>query len=155
MSEPAWRVVGLLAAAFREAVDELHRDLAEQGHPDARPLHGFTLQAIGPDGCTIAQLAERLGVSKQAAAKTAAGMASAGYVEREPVPGDRRAVLLRRTARADDLLRLSERGFRRVLRRWRREVGGAELDAMVAALTSIAGNAPIGDLPGWLTRPSS
>ena len=74
MGEPAWRVVLLLAGAFRDGVDALHVELAEQGHPEARPLHGFALQAIGPDGCTINELGQRLGVTKQAAAKTAAGL---------------------------------------------------------------------------------
>lgn len=156
MSEPAWRVVLLLAGAFREGVDTLHAELAEQGHPEARPLHGFALQAIGERGCTINELGQRLGVSKQAAAKTAAGLEQAGYLAREPVPGDRRAVLLRRTPRADDLLTASEAGFERVAQRWRRELGAARYDDLVDALSRIAGDGPLGDLPGWLTqRPSS
>ena len=61
----------LLAAAFRTLIDGLHDQLAARGHPDARPIHAFALQAIGPDGATVSELGRRLGVSKQAAAKTA------------------------------------------------------------------------------------
>src|SRR6202008_1175695 len=60
----------LLAAAFRTLIDRLHDQLAPRGHPDARPIHAFALQAIGPDGATVSELGRRLGVSKQAAAKT-------------------------------------------------------------------------------------
>jgi DNA-binding MarR family transcriptional regulator len=145
----------LLAGAFRDAVDELHRELAERGHPEARPLHGFALRAIGPDGCTINELGQRLGVSKQAAAKTAAGLERAGYVARDSVPGDRRAVLLRRTPSAEDLLATSAAGFEHVMDRWRHQVGAASFDAMVATLAEVAGDRPVGDLPGWLTQRSS
>ena len=55
----------LLVGAFRSLIDELHRALSENGHVEARPLHGFALQAIGPHGCTASELGRRLGVSKQ------------------------------------------------------------------------------------------
>lgn len=152
MSEPGWRVVLLLAGAFRQGVDALHGELAEQGFPGARPLHGFALQAIGPDGCTINELGQRLGVSKQAAAKTASGLEEVGYISREPAPGDRRAVLLQRTDRAEDFLSASAVGFERVLERWRRHLGTARFDAMVESLAEVAGDGPVGDLPGWLTQ---
>jgi DNA-binding MarR family transcriptional regulator len=152
VSEPGWRVVLLLAGAFRDSVDALHRELAEQGHPDARPLHGFALQAIGPDGCTIKELGLRLDVSKQAAAQTTAGLEKAGYVVREPVPDDRRAVLLRRTPRAEEFLSASAAGFDRVMDRWRQQLGITRFDAMVKALAEVTGDRPIGDLPGWITQ---
>jgi DNA-binding MarR family transcriptional regulator len=84
----------LLVGAFRSLIDELHRTLAENGHDKARPLHGFALQAIGPDGSTTSQLGRRLGVSKQAAAKTVASLERAGYIRREPDSADARAVRL-------------------------------------------------------------
>jgi DNA-binding MarR family transcriptional regulator len=155
VSEPGWRVVLLLAGAFRDAVDRLHSELDEQGHPDARPLHGFALQAIGPDGCTVNEFAQRLGVSKQAAGKTAATLESAGYLSRSPNPGDRRAVILRRTSRADEFLEASAAGFEHVMDRWRRQLGADAYDAMVDALAAVGGNRPIGDLPGWLTQRST
>ncbi len=152
MSEPGWRVVLLLAGGFRDAVDALHGELAEQGHPEARPLHGFALQAIGPDGCTINELGQRLGVSKQAAAKTAAGLERAGYVARGSVSGDRRAVLLSRTSRAEEFLAASEAGFEHIMGRWRRHLGADRFDAMVEALAEVVGDGPVGDLPGWLSQ---
>jgi hypothetical protein len=59
----------LLIGAFRQMIDDLHAELAEQGFPEARPGHGFALQAIGPGQVSISALSRRLGVSKQAASK--------------------------------------------------------------------------------------
>src|ERR1700760_3324221 len=101
----------LLLGAFRALIDELHRTLAEQGHDEARPLHGFALQAIGPDGTTLSELGRRLGVSKQAAAKTAASLERIGYVWREQDPSDARAVRLQRTPRGEEMLALSAAFF--------------------------------------------
>ena len=155
MSEPGWRVVLLVAGAFRDAVDAVHRELAEQGYVEARPLHGFALQAIGPDGCTINELGQRLGVSKQAAAKTTASLERMGYVVRAAVPQDLRAVLLSRTPRAEEFLAASAIGFEHIMDRWRHQLGAARFDAMVEALAEVAGDRTVGDLPGWLTQRSS
>lgn len=145
-----FEIVFLLGGAFRSVITELHEDLAEQGHADARPLHGFVLQAVGREGTTIADLARTLGVSRQAAAKTAARLEDLGYLARRPHPSDARAVRLARTAKADDLLTRSAAFFERRARHWRRAAGADAFDAAVRTLAMMAGDARIGDLPGWL-----
>jgi DNA-binding MarR family transcriptional regulator len=115
-------------------------------------MHGFALQAIGPGGCSISALGERLGVTKQAAAKTAASLESAGYIARESDPADARATLLARTERANELLVLSAASFERQMDAWKAEVGEDRIAVAFEVLEQIAGTAPLGDLPGWLTR---
>jgi hypothetical protein len=68
MERPGYELPLLLAGGFRLLIDELHEHLAEQGHPELRPVHGFALQAVGRDGATVSEIGRRLGVSKQAAA---------------------------------------------------------------------------------------
>jgi hypothetical protein len=58
----------LLFGGFRTLIDQLHAQLARQGHPNIRPAHGFAMQAIGLQGATASEVGRRLGVSKQAAA---------------------------------------------------------------------------------------
>lgn len=145
-----FEVVLLLAGGFRSVVTALHRDLAEHGHAEARPVHGFALQAVGAEGCTITTLGQRLGVSKQAAAKTAHGLERAGYLSRRTDPDDRRAVVLVRTARADDLLARSERFFARWLEQTATEIGAERLETTIYVLRRLGCAAPVGDLPGWL-----
>lgn len=143
----------LMATAFRALVDALHEDLATRGHPDARPLHGFALQAVGWDGCTASQLGQRLGVSKQAAAKTTAALERLGYVTRRRDPADARAMWIERTPKGQEMLELSATTFARLRAAWVESLGGDRVRALEDDLERIAGesaSAKIGDLPGWL-----
>jgi DNA-binding MarR family transcriptional regulator len=143
----------MLGGAFRSIVDELHVELARRGHEDARPVHGFALQAIGSDGATVSELGRRLGVSKQAAAKTAAGLASLGYAAREPDPDDGRATRVRRTRRGEDLLGISAEIFELLRARWVEALGADRVRALeqdLATMTARGGGAKLADLPGWM-----
>jgi DNA-binding MarR family transcriptional regulator len=144
----------LLAAGFRTIIDQLHAELAAHGHPQARPLHGFALQAIGADGITVSELGRRLGVSKQAATKTAASLAQAGYARRVTHPSDQRAVLIERTASGEEMLALSAAIFERIHAELAARIGGERLAELEADLARISPTdpPPIGDLPGWLTQ---
>jgi DNA-binding MarR family transcriptional regulator len=133
-------------------IEELHDELANRGHPDARPLHGFALQAIGSTGTTISELARRLGVSKQAAAKTAASLERVGYVRRTADQHDARAVRLERTAHGSEMLALSATIFADIHRKWERSLGRARLGDLEDALSQITAGEPVRfDLPGWLS----
>lgn len=142
----------LLAGAFRAVIDALHAELASQGHPDARPIHGFALQAIGRDGVTVSELGRRLGVSKQAATKTAANLEQLGYVRRAHDPRDARAIRLHRTAHGDEMLTLSAEIFEQLRDRWADQIGTSRLRALQDDLAALASSptAKLGDLPGWL-----
>ncbi len=143
----------LLLGAFRSLIDELHAALAESGHSEARPLHGFALQAIGPNGTTASELGRRLGVSKQAAAKTVASLERVDYVSREPDPQDGRAVRLLRTPRGEEMLSLSAAFFDFYHMRLVETLGHKRLTEIEDDLQQMAG--PLGDslrgLPGWMT----
>lgn len=142
----------LLAGAFRAVIDSLHAELASHGHPDARPIHGFALQAIDSGGVTVSELGRRLGVSKQAATKTVASLERLGYVHRLSDPDDRRAIRLQRTARGDELLALSAVIFERLQGDWAAEIGDSRLPELQDDLARLAGTriAKLGDFPGWL-----
>lgn len=146
---PAWADVAVLATAFRQGVEQAHERLAEQGHPDARPGHGFALQAIGA-GSTATEVAARLGVSKQAAAKTIGALEVAGYVARGNDARDGRRRLVVPTERGRDLLTRSAAAFEAVIREWAERAGQAELDAAFATLRTAVGGEPLRvDLASW------
>lgn len=149
---PGFELPLLLAGAFRELIDNLHAELGKHGHGQARPLHGFALQAIGPDGATVSELGRRLGVTKQAAAKTAAGLEQIGYITRQPSTRDARATVLTRTPRGQEMLDLSAAIFEQLRRDWGRRLGDDKVQAIEDGLAAIvtSGGTKIGDLPGWL-----
>jgi DNA-binding MarR family transcriptional regulator len=146
---PAWEVPLLLLGAFRSIVDDAHELLAERGHPGVRPVHGFALQAIGA-GATASELGDRLGVSKQAAAKTVAMLEEAGYVERSGDPHDARRKVAVPTARGRDLLDASAAAFGDVVDRWAGTVGRPEITHLHATLRELGvGRAARLDLGAW------
>jgi DNA-binding MarR family transcriptional regulator len=137
--------VEAILRAGRAAIDELHRRLAERGHPDVRPAHGYAFQAIGADGATAGELGRRLGVTKQAAGQMVDELERLGYVTREPDPADGRRRLVRLTPRGVDCLRVSAEIFDELLAEWRARSG--DVDAAVDAL------AALGELYGGRLRP--
>jgi DNA-binding MarR family transcriptional regulator len=142
----------LLLGAFRSLIDELHAELAERGHALARPVHGFALQAIGPDGVTSGELGRRLGVSKQAAGKTVTSLLHAGYVTRSPHPTDARAWVVTRSQRGTEMLRLSAEIFDRLRGRWVDQLGPDRMHALETDLATMARSAAssITEIPGLL-----
>jgi DNA-binding MarR family transcriptional regulator len=151
-AERGWELPLLLAGAFRAIVEDLHDQLADAGHPGARPIHGFALQAVGRDGVTVSELGRRLGVSKQAAAKTVASLETLGYVRRVAHPEDQRATLVKRAVLGDEMLALSAHFFGRIHAEIAEQLGEAQLEALEAALNRITGERrpKLGNLPGWL-----
>ena len=147
---PGYELPLLLLLGFRALVDDLHEELAREGHPDARPLHGFVFQAIGRDGTTAVELGRRLGVSKQAAGKTIDALERLGYVQRASDPRDARRKLVMLTDRGEDMLRRSVRIFDTLHAEWAKALGPNRLRALEADLRTVtAGRGARLDVPGW------
>ncbi|TDD83075.1 MarR family transcriptional regulator [Actinomadura darangshiensis] len=147
---PGFELPLRLFVAFRVIVDEVHAELAREGHPDLRPMHGFVFQAIGPDGTTAVELGRRLGVSKQAAGKMVESLERLGYVERGADPRDARRKIVRLTARGVDSLVRSERIFDRIRGDWVAHLGADRVRALEGDLRRMT-LADIWrlDMPGW------
>ena len=138
-SRPGFELPLLLLAGFREMVDETHRRLAELGHPDVRSAHGFAMQAIGA-GATASEVARRLGVSKQAAAKTIERLVELGYVVPAPDPRDARRKVLAPTRRGHDMLRHSAAIFEDIRTQWAERIGEGQLDRLHEDLARLVGD---------------
>ncbi|MGO1972847.1 MAG: MarR family winged helix-turn-helix transcriptional regulator [Propionibacteriaceae bacterium] len=140
----------LLMSAFRGLVDAVHAQLESAGFPGIRASHGFAMQAIGA-GCTSVELGHRLGVTKQAATRTARALEGWGLVRRVPNEHDRRKLVLTPTRRGQRMLRLSAEAFRNELRSWRQRVGDERVDATLATLAGAsAGHRGPTDLSDWV-----
>jgi len=147
---PGFELPLRLLAGFRILIDDLHAELAENGHPGLRPLHGFVLQAIGGYGTTAAELGRRLGVSKQAAGKTVDTLQQLGYVIRVPDSVDQRRKIVVLTDHGVDALQRSAQIFDELRARWAGVLGADRLRALEADLAAVTGEATIPlDMPGW------
>lgn len=147
---PGFELPLLLFAGFRVLIDQLHAELARQGHPDVRPAYGFALQGIGRDGATASELGRRLGVSKQAAGKTVDRLVVLGYAVRADDPADARRKVVRLTPRGLDALARSAAIFEELRTQWAAALGRDRLRALEADLRAVVPEAgfPL-DVPGW------
>lgn len=80
--------------------DEVQRRLAGRGFGDLRFNDGVVIQHVLAAPLSITALAERMGVTQQAASKAVADLERRNLVRREPDPGDARTKLLHLTEHA-------------------------------------------------------
>ncbi|MFF4776317.1 MarR family winged helix-turn-helix transcriptional regulator [Microtetraspora fusca] len=147
---PGFELPLRLFLGFRTLIDALHAELARQGHPEMRPMHGFVMQAIGMRGTTAVELGRTLGVSKQAAGKTVDTLERLGYVERVRDPYDTRRKIVRLTPRGLDALTRSARIFEELRAGWAAKLGEERLRALEADLRAVTPQDVFRlDVPGW------
>jgi DNA-binding MarR family transcriptional regulator len=140
----------LLFVGFRTLIDDLHAELAAQGHPDVRPAYGFAMQAIGDGGATASELGRRLGISKQAAGKTVDRLERLGYAERVDDETDARRKVVRLTPRGVDSLVRSAAIFGDLRARWAKTLGVQRLRELEADLRTMAPDDGVSlDVAGW------
>jgi DNA-binding MarR family transcriptional regulator len=93
----------LLREPYRLGLEELHRRIAQRGHPEVRAPHGNVFGFLDDEGTQVSELARRAQITKQSMAELVAHLERHGYVERVPNPADRRARLVRATARGAEV----------------------------------------------------
>jgi DNA-binding MarR family transcriptional regulator len=113
----------LLREPFRIASARLHERFAERGHPEVRAPHGNVLQFLDAGGTRVSVLAERAQMTKQSMAELVAHLERHGYVERVPDPQDRRAKLVRATARGQEVFEIAREFVIDVEAEWTAKLG--------------------------------
>ena len=138
-----------LAALFAgwALADEVQRRIAAEGHAELRMADGVVFQHLVPGPQTIGALAERLGVSQQAASKAVADLERRGYVRREADPADGRARRAALTARGEDAIAAGRRHRAAVEAELAQRLGPQRVEAarrtLVDALEAFGGSAAV------------
>jgi DNA-binding MarR family transcriptional regulator len=99
----------LLGITFQVVLAEFVRRLDAEGYAELRPVHGIVFQELRGAGVTGTELAERLGVTKQAVGQIISDLEKRGYVRREPHPNGGRWRLIVLTDKALDHLTVAGR----------------------------------------------
>ncbi|HVF78871.1 MAG TPA: MarR family transcriptional regulator, partial [Solirubrobacteraceae bacterium] len=99
LSSSELNLAQLLKHPYEALVVRLHEQLALAGFPDIRPAHGCVFQYTEPDGSRLTDLARRAGLTKPTLVAAVHDLERLGYVERLPDDRDRRAKVVRLTAR--------------------------------------------------------
>lgn len=114
----------MLAARLLFAVqDELYLRLDQAGHGEVTRPHGMVIAHLDEAGTGLSELARRAGRHKQIVGRVVDELETLGYVERQAVPGDRRAKLVVPTARGRALMRLSDEIIDDIERRQAEQLG--------------------------------
>ncbi|MEV0687945.1 MarR family transcriptional regulator [Nocardia sp. NPDC050378] len=144
---PAGDLPLLLLAAAAQVTDAVQAGVAAAGFPDVRPTHGFAFVRMAPDGATVGELAEHLGVTKQAASQLVDELVTKGYVERNPHPRDARARLITLTDRGWACTRAADAALGELTENWSETLGAGDLDQVRDALARVV--APGRVRPSW------
>lgn len=141
----------LLASAFRLAVDELHKELGQLGFEDVRPTHGFIFQKLSQSSATGKQLAEHMGVTKQAMSITIDYLEEHGYVHRQPHPTDQRGKIIVLSERAWACIHATEAIFTNIENRWYDVLGEERIATLRSDLRQLMHTFP--DAQSFTFRP--
>jgi DNA-binding MarR family transcriptional regulator len=133
--------------AFRLLVDDLHERLVERGWTDVREAYGFVLLAVGDRATSTTELAELLGVTKQAMSKMLDTMEAAGFVRRVVDDSDARVKVVTLAPRGRRLLAEVEAIYEELEQSWADEIGERKLGQVRAGLEQVLRSRHDGDLP--------
>ena len=120
------------------ALDRLHA----QGHTSLSLAHTNLLPHLGTEGTRIVTLAERAGMTKQAAGQLVAELETHGYVERAPDPDDGRATRVQFTAAGWRYLLDAQEVKREIEAGYRAELGQPLWEQLNEALHRLLGKPP-------------
>jgi DNA-binding MarR family transcriptional regulator len=129
----------LMRAAGGAYAQSIRAQLQAIGADDLPRNGAILLAGIAATGAPRQDLPAGLGVTKQAVSQVIDILASRGYLERNPDPGDRRRITLRLTARGQDVVEAVVRGTEAVDARLLERVPAEQVDAMRSALLALAG----------------
>ncbi|MFD3748442.1 MarR family winged helix-turn-helix transcriptional regulator [Nocardia sp. NPDC058633] len=124
----------LLLAAAADVTQAVHAGVTAAGFTDIRPTHGFAFARMAPDGATVGEIAEHLGVTKQAASQLVDELVTKGYADRNPHPRDARARLITLTDRGWACTRAADAALVDFTRNWSQTLGAATLAEVSEAL---------------------
>jgi DNA-binding MarR family transcriptional regulator len=127
----------LIVGAGRVVADHLNGAIEGVGIEDMRTPFGFVIRALADRDRTLTELADLLGVTKQAAIKVVDEMEARGFLERHPDPDDRRVKVLRLTDKGRRVRRTALAASRTMERELREEIGDAAVDGLRDGLDAL------------------
>ncbi len=147
MSVDAWSTATAVLRLATQLVEGVQAGVAESGFDDVRPVHGFAFVRLSESPATTAQLAEHLGITKQAASELVQHLVDRGYLTRVVDPTDRRARLLVLTERGHDCTRAAQVAALRTVAGWEQRLTPDQVAGLRDALAAVASPGRI--RPAW------
>jgi DNA-binding MarR family transcriptional regulator len=137
VNDPQPDLAILVVGAARVIADRLNAAVERAGVDDMRTPFGFVIRVLANRDRTLTELADLLGVSKQAAIKVVDEMEARGFLTRHPDPDDRRVKLLRLTDKGREVRRAALAASHAIERELRRDLGDSDIDALRTTLEAL------------------
>jgi DNA-binding MarR family transcriptional regulator len=138
MAGENWETAIAVLRVAGQLVDGVQEGLARRGFADVRPAHGFAFVRISAGDARTSDVAEHLGITKQAAAQMVGHLVAHGYVTRQTDTTDARAQLLLLTERGRACTAAAEVAAAETVEQWRSELDPPTLSRFQTALKTIA-----------------
>jgi DNA-binding MarR family transcriptional regulator len=135
-------VPALVQLLARSGTERLRTEFAGQDMAGLRPLHALLLVPLLGGGRHASDLAETLGVSRQAVAQVVTRLERDGYLTRITDPGDARAKLVCLTPRGRAALRTMRATALAVEDEWRQRLGAERLAGFRDTLITLLAGVP-------------
>jgi len=119
---------------------EFRANLIEAGYGDVRPTHGCVFRFVREDGLRLTDLAQMAGMTKQSIGEIVDDLETRGYLERFPDPEDKRAKLIRLTAKGEKAQAIGFGLFAKLEQRWGKRYGVKRFAELRVLLEEIAAN---------------
>jgi DNA-binding MarR family transcriptional regulator len=127
----------LLEDVRQGLVASAQRRVRAAGFEDVRAAHKCVFRFLEPSGVRLRELADRAGMTPQSVGEHVDELERLGYVERVPDAGDRRAKLIRPTARGTAAMQAALDALGAIEREWNEALGPRRLAQLRRALEAI------------------
>ncbi len=125
---------GLLRLAWKLHRDRIYERITARGFPSLTRAQFELIRWPGIDGLRPGEVAQLSGLSKQTVNDLLGELERAAYVERHPHPEDRRARVVKLTARGKELQRSAHETSRALEAAWASTVGAKRFAALRSTL---------------------
>lgn len=137
---PTWSIALASLQLANRLVDHIQAGARAEGFHDIRAIHGFAFMRLAAGDATAGDLAEHLGVSKQASGQLIDRLVRDGYVVRAPHPSDGRARVIRLTAQGQACTRAARLAAETEVGEWRSELRSDDAEHFERALLQLTAN---------------
>jgi DNA-binding MarR family transcriptional regulator len=111
--------------ALGNLVAESREHILSQAGSELRPSHHRVIGHVPPEGITVTELAERVGMTKQGIGQFVQQLTDSGHLRTTAHPQDKRLRIIRRTSKGDASVRQLAAVLAKLEQRWAERVGRA------------------------------
>lgn len=136
--DPPPPLARLLGLALDNLSRQLQERIRERGFTDQRMAHNAVFAHVPPEGITLAELARRAGMTKQAMSELVGDLETKGYLTRRPDDRDKRTKVIELSDRGWAAVHTALAVFEEIERDLERELGASRLKALRSTLETLA-----------------